>query len=260
MARRSIAGLRTIVTGASMGIGRALAEELAGQGARVVLGARSIDDLELLAATLRRQGTEAWAVRCDVTVAADRQALLDAATQHFGGLDLLVNNAGVGALGPFATAGEERLRRVMEVNFFAAVELIRLCLPALRAGSRPMIVNVSSVIGRRGVPRSSEYCASKFALAGFSEALRAEVAKDGIDVLVACPGVTTTEFFDHLVERQGDRPWPKHPTMSPATVARKTVRAIRRGKHEVVLSAGGKLILAVNRFVPRLLDRFLARY
>lgn len=260
MARRQIAGLRTIITGASMGIGRALAEELARHGARLVLGARSLERLEELGGSLRAGGADVWPVRCDVTSPADRQALLETARGHLGGIDLLVNNAGVGALGPFAAASEERLRRIMEVNFFAPVELTRLCRPALREGTTPMIVNVSSVLGKRAVPRSGEYCSSKFALAGFSESLRAELAGEGIDVLVVCPGTTRTAFFDNLIEEEGSRPWPKHPSMSAEAAARKMVRAIRRGKHEVVLGAGGKALVAINRLFPRLMDHFLAGY
>lgn len=260
MSRRRIKGLRTILTGASMGIGRALAEELARGGARLVLGARSREALESLAAELRGRGAEAVAVPCDVTAAADRQGLLDAARKHFGGLDLLINNAGVGALGPFVQATEDRLRRIFEVNFFGLTELVRLCLPALAEGDAPMIVNVSSILGKRGFPLSSEYCASKFAVQGFSEALRAELARTGIDVLVVCPGATETPFLQNVIDKQGERPWPDRGKMSAETVARKTVAAIRRGKHEIILTAPARFLHCMNRFAPCLVDRFLARY
>jgi len=243
-----------------MGIGRALADELARAGARLVLAARSLDALEAIAAGHRACGVEVVAVRCDVTVPADRQALLDAANRHYGGLDLLVNNAGIGAIGPFTRASEDRLRRVMEVNFFGLTELTRLCLPALTEGVTPMTVNVSSVLGKRGFPLSSEYCASKFAIQGFFEALRAELTKTGIDVLVVCPGPTQTSFLKNVIDRQGERPWPEGGKMSAETVARKTVQAIRRGKHEIVLTAPGKLLFWMNRISPRLVDRFLSRY
>src|SRR4029079_8217356 len=120
--------------------------------------------------------------------------------------DLLINNAGVGALGRFEEAGAERLRRIMEVNFFALVEMARLAIPALQQGRRPLIVNISSILGHRAVPRSSEYCASKFAVQGFSESLRAELTRLKIGVLVVSPGTTATEFFDHAVESLGKQP------------------------------------------------------
>jgi short-subunit dehydrogenase len=121
----------------------------------------------------------------------------------------LVNNAGIGAIGPFAEASPERLRKIMEVNFFAPAELIRSALPLLEAGKRPLIVNVSSVLGHRGIPKKSEYCASKFALHGFSDALRCELAPRGIDVLLVSPSTTATEFFDNVIE--GGRRRKGHP-------------------------------------------------
>src|SRR5204862_1887651 len=117
------------------------------------------------------------------------------AIREFGGLDALVNNAGIGALGRFDQADEARLRQVMEVNFFAPAEFVREALPHLKAGNRPIVVNIGSVLGHRAVPEKSEYCASKFALHGFSDALRAELAPLGIDVLLVSPSTTTSEFF-----------------------------------------------------------------
>src|SRR5439155_3599866 len=112
----------------------------------------------------------------------------------FDGLDVVVNNAGIGATGHFADATEERLRRIMEVNFFGLTETTRVCLPLRRRGRDPAIVNVSSIVGKRGLPGRSEYSASKFAAQGFSEALRAELARFGIDVIVVNPGLTQTNF------------------------------------------------------------------
>ena len=131
-----------------------------------------------------------------------RAKCIEAAQSKFGGLDILVNNAGVGAIGPFASADPQRVRRLMEVNFFALVEMTRTALPLLKQGRRPIIVNVSSILGRRGVPHNSEYAASKFAVHGFSESIRAEFASAGIDVLVVSPGTTDTEFFDQVHREQ----------------------------------------------------------
>ncbi len=148
----------------------------------------------------------------DIVEAEVRRRLLDTAQAELGGLDLLVNNAGVGAIGPFAEASEARLRRVMEVNFFAPAELIRSAVPLLRAGNRPMIVNISSVLGHRAIPKKSEYCASKFALHGLSDSIRTELTFCGIDVLLVSPGTTATEFFDNVLEKKGTcRGWPLAP-------------------------------------------------
>jgi short-subunit dehydrogenase len=188
-----------------------------------------------------------------------REALVDRAGALFGGLDLVVNNAGSGAMGRFDEATSERLRQVMEVNFFAPAELIRLALPLLRAGRRPIIVNIGSVLGHRGVPDCAEYCASKFALRGLSESLRAELFPLGIDVLVVSPARTDTEFFAQAIN-PGQSRWPKLRGTPAETVARRTVKAIRRGRHEVVPTASGKLMVLASRLAPRIMDSILARY
>src|SRR5207302_9909040 len=137
-----------------------------------------------------------------VTDAADRQQMVDEAARRLGGLDVLINNAGIGATGHFADASGERLRKIFEVNFFGLTETTRVCLPLLRQGNKPAILNVSSIAGKRGIPARSEYSASKFAVQGFSEALRAELAKDGIDVLVVNPGLTQTNFSKNMIEQK----------------------------------------------------------
>ena len=260
MSRRKIPGLRTILTGASSGIGRCLALELARQGARLVLTARRRPELEDLQGQIRDLQREAHIVVGDVVAPAVRQQLLDTARTALGGLDLLINNAGVGAIGPFAEASEARLRRVMEVNFFAPAELIRSAVPLLQAGQRPMIVNVSSVLGHRGIPKKSEYCASKFALHGLSDSIRCELAGLGIDVLLLSPSTTATEFFDNVLEKNADLPWLALGAMSAEAVARRTVKAIRRGRHEIILTPGGKLLVWFDRLCPPLVNRLVARF
>lgn len=260
MPRRSIDGARTIVTGASSGIGRALARELARQGAELILTARRAERLAELAAELQALGRTAHVVAGDITDPAVRQQVVDAAATHWGGLDLLINNAGVGAVGPFAAAAEARLRRVMEVNFFAPAELIRQSLPLLQAGRRPMVVNIGSVLGHRAVPDRSEYCASKFALHGLSDALRCELAPRGIDVLLVSPSLTQTEFAEAYLEKpaaEGPRPWG---AASAESVARATVRAIRHGRHEILLTTVGKLFVWADRLCPPLANRLIARF
>jgi short-subunit dehydrogenase len=259
MAQRSIAGLRGILTGASSGIGAALARELVGRGCRLVLVARRREQLDELAGQLQSAPGQVVALVGDVTDPAVRSSALDTAQERFGGLDLLVNNAGIGALGRFAEAPAERLRQIMEVNFFAAAELTRAAIPLLKSAHTPIVVNVGSILGHRGIPRSSEYCASKFALRGWSESLRAELAPCGIDLLLVSPGTTRTEFFDHALARESV-PWENQAGVTPEFVAQRTVWAIERGRHEVIVSARGKALVWLNRLCPRLLDRVLARY
>ncbi len=164
--RRKLAGKRAILTGASAGIGRVLAIELAKRGVKLVLVARSRDALLETVAACAAVGGETAIVVDDITLAGTRQAAIEAALDRFGGLDIVINNAGVSALGHFADADEARNRRIMEVNYFAPAELIRSALPHLAKGDDPLVVNIGSVLGHRGVPHMSEYCASKFALRG----------------------------------------------------------------------------------------------
>lgn len=260
MTRRIIKGSRAVVTGASSGIGRALAVALAGAGARLILVARRRDLLETLADQIERLGGQTCLVAGDVTEATVRAEILERAKDRYGGLDVLVNNAGVSAHGRFETASPERLRRIMEVNFFAPAELIRAALPLLREGRRPAVVNVASILGQRGIPHNSEYCASKFALCGLSEALRAEFARLGIDLLLVSPGPTETELFDHLLEQEGPLPWAAQRGLPPQRVADAVVRALRSGKHRIVPHARGRLLLRLNRICPRAVDWWMARY
>ncbi|WP_425617787.1 SDR family NAD(P)-dependent oxidoreductase [Anatilimnocola sp. NA78] len=256
MARRKISGLRILLTGASSGIGRELAIQLVQQGARVIAVARRSERLQQLAAELQQPEQFSYLV-ADVTKPEDRQRAIAECEQQFGGLDVLINNAGSGAIGSFAAADEARLRRIMEINFFAPVELIRLALPLLRRGNQPIIVNVSSILGHRAVPQKSEYCSSKFALHGFSDALRAEVAADKIDVLLVSPGTTETEFFAK-VEGDASKPHGRLGARSPSYVARSAIRAIVAGRHEVILTTGGRLLVWLDRLCPPLANRLVA--
>jgi short-subunit dehydrogenase len=253
--RRRLASTRILITGASQGIGRALAVEAARRGARVLAAARSEELLRELAADVRTAGGTLETVVADVTEPADRRRMIEAAVQYFGGLDVLVNNAGIGATGHFAEAGADRLRRIMEVNFFGLIETTRACLPLLKRGNRPAVVNISSIAGKRGIPARSEYSASKFAVQGFSEALRAELAKDGVDVLVVNPGLTQTNFSQNMIEQKARLPMDHLRGMTAERVAALTLRALARGTNEVSLTLQGKLIVFFSRFLPRLADR-----
>src|SRR6476469_2812371 len=172
--RRSIQGARVLITGASQGIGRALAEAAALRGARVLAAARNADLLRELADAVKAKGAAIETVQADVTSPEDRQKIVQAANERFGGLDILVNNAGIGATGHFADGAADRLRKIFEVNFFGLTETTRAFLPLLKKGNKPAIVNISSIAGKRGISARADYSSSKFAVQGFSEAIRAE--------------------------------------------------------------------------------------
>jgi len=223
MARREIRQSVALVTGASSGIGREISLELArGQAAVVVLARRE-----------------------------DRLADL---------VDEIVGDGGQAAMGLFEDSDADCLRRIMEVNFFSLVEMTRAALPLLKRGRQPIVVNVGSILGHRAAPHNSEYSASKFAVHGFSEAIRTEFLRHGIDVLTVSPGTTQTEFFDRMLKRQSEPAWPEHSPVTAAYVAQKTVRAIRLGKREVIPYGLGKVLCCLNRISPSLVDRIMKRY
>ena len=258
MARRSIAGLRVIVTGASSGIGRALVVELIRGGASVVALARRDERLQQLESEVAAPDRFAC-IAGDVTNKSDRAAAIELCRQRFGGLDALVNNAGIGALGPLAEADEARLRQVFEVNFFAAAEFTRETLQFLRQGTSPIVVNVGSVLGHFAVPGKSEYCASKFALHGLSDALQIELGREGIDLLLVSPSTTSSEFFDRAIgEREASAS--RFGSMTPEAVARRIVRAMRTGRREIILSAGGNLLVWLDRLCPPLAHWLVSRW
>jgi len=257
--RRSIAGARILITGASQGIGKALAEAAAARGAKVLVCARKIDLLQELAQQIRAKGGVIEIVQADITSAEDRRKMVEAAQKAFGGLDILVNNAGIGATGHFADVGPERLRQLMEVNFFGLTETTRVFLPMLKKGHKPAIVNISSIAGKRGIPARSEYSASKFAVQGFSEAIRAELAKDGVDVIVVCPGLTQTNFSQNMIEQKALVQLDHMRGMSAEDVASYTLKAIETGSHETCLTLNGKLLVLVNRFFPWIADIVVKR-
>ncbi|AMV27924.1 Putative oxidoreductase SadH [Gemmata sp. SH-PL17] len=256
MARRNLNGLRVLVTGASQGIGRALVLEAAKRGCKVLAAARSQPLLDELAAEARKANGTVQTVVADVTKPEDRAAMVAAATQHFGGMDVLINNAGIGATGHFMDSEPEVLRQIFETNFFGLTETTRALLPLLKQGTTPAIVNISSVVGKRALPARSLYSASKFAVMGFSEAIRAELAKDKIDVIVVSPGLTQTNFSKNMLEQKAKMQLDHLRGMTSEEVAVATLKAVERGSLDVTLTLKGKMLVLVNRFAPWIVDFF----
>ena len=279
MSKRNLNQGRVIITGASSGIGRALALALAKQGCRLVLLARREDKLLALqqeivllgeSAKMDSQPRNVQIVVGDVTDDNVRQQTVQKALDCYGGIDILINNAGIGAFGLFEKADSDRFLQILDVNLVSVVEMIRLTLPHLiesaqeqkktRHGCVPMIVNTSSIMGKRGAPYSSEYSAAKFGIQGFSEALRAELSIYGIDILVVCPGTTKTEFFDSAIDNTGMPKWPSHKPVLPEFVAQQVVKAMKSGKHEIVPYFWARVLCWLCRISPGLVDRIMCRY
>ena len=260
MPRRQLNNKRVIITGASSGIGWHLALQLAEIGCRVIVCARREERLSDLAAQIKSAGGTCAIVAGDVCDVQVRQQLLVAANENFGGVDILINNAGIGAMGRFDEASPDRLRQIFEVNFFAMAELIRELLPLLKTGNDPMIVNMNSVLGHRATPLKSEYCASKFAVHGLSDAIRAELSADGVDLLLVSPSTTDSDFFDSAIEDETGKDWKKSGAMPPEIVAAKTIRAMRKRRHEIILTFGGRIIVWLDRIIPGIANRLVARF
>ncbi len=259
MGCRSLNNRRILLTGASSGIGRALALRLAPFGTRLMLLARREKPLFELADELKRLGAASvMPIVGDVTDATLRETIAQRLHEDWDGLDLLINNAGISAHGRFEGSSPKVLQQIMEVNFFAATKLLRATLPLLKRSDDPLLVNVCSILGHRGLPYNSEYSASKFALRGWSEAIRPELARDGIGLLLVSPGTTDTDFFEHLVARGEKLPWAQQQGISADAVAAQTVRAIQRRRHEIYPNWRGRMLVLLNRFSPRLVDGLMS--
>jgi short-subunit dehydrogenase len=250
-----------LITGASSGIGRAAAKAYAARGAHIVLAARRESHLRDAAREVEALGVRALPVRCDVTREEDVASLIRETEAAFGGLDILVNNAGLGLYGPVEGFSEEQLRQVFEINFFGLVRVTRAALPLLRKrapGSQ--VINVSSVLGHRGLPLLGGYGASKAAVNLLTESLRAELSSEGISVLLVSPGLTETEFRDARLNAEG---WKQDTiplnAMSSEAVAAALVRASRRKRRETVLTLPGRVMVLANRWMPGLFDRVARR-
>lgn len=252
-------GSRILITGASQGIGRALAVAAARRGAKVLAAARSEELLKELMIEVRDFGGAIQTVAADVTSADDRRKMVEAAQKHYDGLDILINNAGIGATGHLMEADAERLRKIFEVNVFGLTETTRVFLPMLYKGVKPAIVNISSIAAKLGIPGRSEYSASKFAVQAFSEALRAELYKDNIDVVLINPGLTQTNFSKNMLEQKAKFKLDHMRGMTSEQVAEATLRALEKGKNEITLTFKGKLLAFFSRFFPRLVQRVVRR-
>ena len=261
--RRSLVKKRILLTGASSGIGAILASLLAKEGADLVLLARRKDRLQNIADQIKQQfgnDRKVLFVDGDITDADVRLRAIQSASEQLGGLDILINNAGVGAMARIEDSTQETLRRVFEVNFFSLFELTQLALPHLKQGKQPMGVNLSSIVGLRGVPHYGVYGAAKFAVTGLSESMRAEFVQHGIDVLLVCPGTTQTEFFDVLHQSTSAPVLPIHRPVTPEYVAVRIVRAMKQGKHKIIPYPPAAFLDKMNRLCPRLVDWVMARY
>lgn len=256
-----IRGSRVLITGASSGIGKALAFEFARKGAILAMTSRSLK-------RLRRASKEIALAFPDVPVpltlpcdVADRErvrGIMKSCVDHLGGIDILINNAGIGVYGETERTHLEDFRSVMEVNFFGSINCIFDALPLLKKTGKGKIVNIASIAALHGVPYLGAYCASKAALVALSQSLRTELAKSSISIMIVYPGYTQTNFFENE-KKVGGAHRPPGPYVSPQKIAKTIVRAVEKDKQDLVLSLEGKAVALSRSFLPWLVERIMER-
>jgi len=246
-----------IVTGASSGIGEAIAREFACNGSKVVLAARSEDKLSEIVKELNAANYETSYVVTDVSREADCRILIEKTIQKYGALDILINNAGLSMRASFQDANLKVLHRLMDVNFWGTVYCTKYALSYLLE-SRGSLVGVSSVAGFHGLPSRSGYSASKFAMHGFLETVRIENMKKGLHVMIIAPGFTSTDIRKHALKadgsEQGVSQMDEKLLMSPEYVAKWVLKGIMKKKRNKLLTWDGRLTALFQRIVPELLD------
>jgi short-subunit dehydrogenase len=248
------------ITGASSGIGLAIAEQLAAAGAPVVLGARRTDRLEAAVARIRGAGGTADAVTMDVTSEPDVVRLVTHAEATYGRLDVMVCNAGFGYYGTVENTDPDVMRRMMDVNFLGTFFGARAAIPIFRRRGRGHLVIISSIVGRRGIAQMSGYSATKAAQVGFAESLRTEFLGSDIHVSVVLPVSTETEFRDAMTRDYGHSVRGLGPKQGADTVARAVLDCIRRPRPEVYPHRASQALTIINAVAPRLADRLVRKY
>lgn len=245
-----------IITGASSGIGKALAFGYAEKGAKLVLASRSGFTND----ETYRLGTDILIVSTDVSKEQDCRELIRQAVEKFGGIDILINNAGISMRALFEEVDLDVIRRLMDTNFWGTVYCTKYALPYL-IQSKGSLVGISSIAGYKGLPGRTGYSASKFAMQGFLEVVRIENLKKNLHVLIACPGFTATNIRNVALSKdgsaQGETPLDESKLMGAETVARHIINAVENRKDRLILTAQGKMTVLLNKFFPKFMDKMV---
>ncbi|NCA76024.1 MAG: SDR family oxidoreductase [Alphaproteobacteria bacterium] len=245
-----------IITGASSGIGKALALELARRGAKLVLASRTpVNQPEFSG-----DHPEILFVKTDVTREEDCKNLINQTIEKFGRIDILINNAGISMRALFEDVDLNVIRKLMDTNFWGTVYCSKFALPYLLR-SHGSLVGVSSVAGYKGLPGRTGYSASKFAMQGFLEVVRIENMKKNLHVLIACPGFTASNIRNVALSKdgsaQGETPLDESMLMTAESVAAHIIRAIEKRKDRIVLTTTGRMTVLLNKFFPKFMDRMV---
>jgi len=250
-----------IVTGGTDGIGKALVDELLQSGAKVATCGRDHDKLYRLQSLY--PSSPLHTMVADVSSENDCRRFIETTLKIFGGIDILINNAGVSMRALLKDSTTEVTRKVMDINFFGAVYCTKYALNSIveRKGT---IVGVSSIAGYRGLPGRNAYSASKFALRGWLEAIKTELLYDGVHVMWVCPGFTSSNIrvaaLDKDGQSHGETPMDESKMMSAEECAHHILRAIQKKKRTLVLTFTGKQTVFLNKFFPKLADKLTYRF
>jgi short-subunit dehydrogenase len=254
-----INGQTVLITGASRGLGFAMAQEFARQGCRLAICARNDEELAIAAAELRRIGAEVLTITCDVTLQDDVQKMVAQVISHFGQIDILVNNAGTIQVGPLQSQTITDFQEAMDTMFWAHVYTTLAVMPHMIARHSGRIANITSIGGKIAVPHLVPYSSAKFAAVGFSEGITAELAKDGIKVTTVCPGLMRTGSHENAYfkgDHRKEYAWFSLGATNPLTAigarraARSIVNAVRRGQAEIILSVPAKAAALFHGIAP----------
>ncbi len=260
-------GKTVLITGGSRGLGLVLAREFAAEGARVAICARDNAELERARADLAARGANVFAFPCDVTDRAQVKELVEVVEEHFDGIDVLVNNAGVIQVGPVEVMTLEDYEQALATHFWAPLYTTLAVLPVMKRHGGGRIVNIASIGGKIGVPHLVPYSASKFALVGLSEGMRAELAKDGVIITTVCPGLMRTgspRNANFKGRHRAEYAWFSISDALPVTsiqaerAARQIVSACRRGDAELIISTQAVLAVKFRAFFPEATADILA--
>lgn len=248
-----------IITGASSGIGKALAFEFASRGSKIVLAARNTEKLNEVENELRAKGTEVLSVTTDVSIEEDCKNLMEKSIEKFGGIDILINNAGISMRALFADLELSVLKKLMDVNFWGTVYCTKYAMPFITK-SKGSVVGVISIAGYIGLPARTGYSASKYAIRGFLDTLRVENLKTGVHVLVAAPGFTSSNVRNVALtadgSSQGETPREEDKMMSAEECARLITNAVVKRKRELIMTfVEGKFTVWLKKWFPSLLDK-----
>lgn len=250
-----------VITGASSGIGEALAISYSKRNFIVVLAARNTDNLTKVSEVCEKSGAkQILNIKTDVSIESDCKKLIEQTINTFGRIDILINNAGISMRALLEEASIDVLKQVIDINFWGTVYCTKYALPYLLK-TEGSVVGVSSIAGYKGLPGRTGYSASKFAMQGFLEALRIENLKKNLHVLIACPGFTASNIRNTALNSkgqiQGESPREESKLMQPEQVAEAIYNSVSKRKNTLILTTNGKLTVWLNKFFPKLVDKLV---